>query len=273
MTKNETLPSGFKLTGTISGPGKAITVVANAGQNSIFAGAVNQQTGRYLIVLPAGTYNLTVRFAPNGVPSGQTVSISTPVAGSVQVSADTTLDITLPAVSLFTVSGTVNGLSNLSSATNLLITFISNDAAIDGHFNLAADASYLGVLPAGTYTAGVSAAISFPPSLFQNQSLGIFNLGSATISGNTAIPAFTVPATARLSGDDQRCRLACIRRECVGNWPILFCYEQLECRHADGPVSSCPSEGHYLRRGRFHVDAAGIDLSGHYLLPSPLPVA
>jgi hypothetical protein len=200
VTKNETLPSGFKLTGTISGPGQATSVVASAGQSNIFSGSVNQQTGKYTVVLPSGTYNLTVSFVPTGVPSGQSVSVTSSVSGSVQVSGDTTRDITLPAVSLFTVSGTVNGLSNLSSPTGMQIVFASNDGTISAYSSLAANGSYQGVLPAGAYTAGLTASIAFPPSTFQNQSLGIYNLGSASISGNTAIPAFTVPATARLSG-------------------------------------------------------------------------
>jgi len=200
LTMNETLPPGFKLSGTISGPGKGTAVVASAGQSNIFSGPVNQQTGKYLIVLPSGTYNLTVSFTPNGVPSGQDVSVTSSVSGSVQVSGDTTRDITLPSVALFTVSGTVNGLSNLSSPAGMQIVFTSNDRTIEADSSLAANGSYQGVLPAGTYTAGLTASITFPPSMFQNQSLGILNLGSASISGNTTIPAFTVPATARLSG-------------------------------------------------------------------------
>ncbi len=199
VTKNEVLPSGFKLTGTVTGPGTATGVTATSGQ-SAFAGAYNSQTGKYLIVLPAGTYNLSVSFTPTGVPTGQTVSVTQSVSGSVQVSADTTDNITFTGVSLFNVFGTVNGLANLTTPTNLTMSFTSNGTVSAG-FTLAANGSYQGVLPAGNYTAGLTASISFPlPAIGQSQSLGIYNLGSAAISGNTVIPAFTVPATAKLSG-------------------------------------------------------------------------
>jgi hypothetical protein len=199
VIKNEVLPSGFKLTGTVTGPGTATGVTAISGQ-SAFAGAYNSQTGKYLIVLPAGTYNLSVSFTPTGVPTGQTVSVTQSVSGSVQVSADTTDNITFTGVSLFNVSGTVNGLANLTTPTNLTMSFTSN-GTVSASFTLAANGSYQGVLPAGNYTAGLTASISFPlPAIGQSQSLGIYNLGSAAISGNTVIPAFTVPATARLSG-------------------------------------------------------------------------
>jgi hypothetical protein len=200
VVQNETLPLGFKLTGTISGPGQGIAVVASAGPGNVFAGSVDQATGKYLIVLPSGTYTLQVSFSPNGVPSGQNMSVASSVSGSVTVSGNTTRDITLPAVSLFTVSGAVNGLSNLPSATGMQILFSSSDNSILAEFGLAVDGSYDGVLPAANYTAGITAAIAFPPSLFQNQELGILNLGAANISSNTVIPAFTVPATAKLSG-------------------------------------------------------------------------
>jgi hypothetical protein len=201
VVQNETLPSGFTLTGTVSGPGQAASVIASAGLSNVFAGTVNQTTGTYLIVLPGGTYTLKVSFVPNGVPSGQSVTITSSVSGSVVVSGNTTANITLPSVLLFTLSGTVNGLGNLSSsATGMQMVFASSDSSTQGSFSLAADGSYQGVLPAGSYTAGVTASITFPPSSFQNQFLGIYNLGSAAISGATVIPAFTVPATATLSG-------------------------------------------------------------------------
>jgi hypothetical protein len=197
---NEVLPSGFKLTGTVSGPGQGQTVTASTSPGSGYSGAVNQQTGRYSILLPSGTYNLTVGFTPSGVPSGQNVFVFSPVAGSVQVSADTTRDIILPAVPLFNVSGTVNGLNNLPPLSSLPISFNSTgNPTVSATFNAnTTDGSYQGVLPAGSYTAGLTASIAF--SIFQSQSLGLLNLGSVSISGNTTIPPLTVPATARLSG-------------------------------------------------------------------------
>ena len=200
VTLNEVLPSGFKLTGTVSGPGRGTFVIASSGSVSGYSGAVDQQTGKYLILLPAGTYDLNVHFTPNGVPSGQEVSVYSSVAGSVQVSADTTRDIILPAVSLFAVSGVVNGLNNLPALTSLPVLFNSTaNPMVSAEFDVnPANGSYQGLLPAGIYTAGLIAPITF--STFQSQSLGLLNLGSVTVSGSMTIPPLTIPAMAKLSG-------------------------------------------------------------------------
>ncbi len=200
VTLNEVLPSGFKLTGTVSGPGQGNVVTASTGPGNGYSGAVNQQTGKYSILLPSGTYNLTVGFTPNGTPSGQILSVISAVSGSVQVSGDTTRDITLPAVTLFNVSGSVTGLANLPSLSSLPISFSSTgNSVVSAQFSVnTANGSYQGMIPAGSYTAGLSAPITF--SVLQIEELGLLNLGSASISGNTTIPPFAVPAMARLSG-------------------------------------------------------------------------
>jgi hypothetical protein len=201
ITLNETLPPGFKLTGQLSGPGTAGIVVASAGLTSVYAGGVDDQTGKYLIVLPAGTYNLKVSFSPPGVPSNESATLTYSDPASITITADATRDITLPAVTLFTVSGTVTGLGTLPSATNASITFTVNDNTIEGDLTLAADGSYQGVLPAGSYKASLQVpSITFPPLQLQRESLAIYNLGSASISGNTVLPAYIVPPTATLSG-------------------------------------------------------------------------
>jgi hypothetical protein len=158
--------------------------------------------GKYLVILPAGTYNLRIVFMPNGVPAGASVTVTSAVSGTVQVSGDTTRNIALPSVTLFNVSGSVTGLNNLPSATGQEISFTTSDGSAQGIFDVTSG-SYQGVLPAGSYTAGISASISMtlpPPALLPiTQSLGI-QLGSVTISSNTAIPTFAVPETVKLSG-------------------------------------------------------------------------
>lgn len=218
LTKDETLQGGFKLTGTVSGPGLAKNVLATTDSNASYSGTVNRQTGAYSVLLPAGSYTLKVGFTPNGVPSGQSVSVIHSVPGSIQVSADTTLDIALPLVTVFNVSGTVTGLNNLplsvasvmESATNSpspyaatsppQIVFTSSvDPTASASFSVnAADSSYQGVLPSGTYTVGLSS--SWITSGLQIQTLGLLNLGSASISGNTTLPPYPVPAMSKLSG-------------------------------------------------------------------------
>ncbi len=198
ITFNEVLPSGFKLTGRITGPGTAAGVMAKAGQDSVYSGSVNLQ-GKYVVILPAGDYELSVMFVPNGVSTGQRVSVVAAIPGSVQVTSDTTRDITLPSVPVFSISGTVNGIANLGTPGTVSIHFGTADASMGGSF-LVTNGSYSGVLPAGSYTAGISAAMTYSQLSSQKQSLGIYDLGSVTIGGNTTLPPFTVPATARLSG-------------------------------------------------------------------------
>jgi hypothetical protein len=195
-TKDEILPGGFKLTGTISGPGTAGAVMAISGQ-SAYSGAV--KAGKYLVVLPAGTYSLSAVFTPDGVPSTASLTISSSTLDTVTVSGDTTKNLTLPSVTVFPITGTVNGLSNLTGASSLSIDFTSTDVKVDGSFDVSTSGSYSGVLPAGSYTASLDSSIKFLTAPLQSQSLTL-NLGSATISGNTTVPAFTVPATAKLSG-------------------------------------------------------------------------
>ncbi len=198
ITLDETLPSGFKLTGTISGPGTAAGVLAKAGPDSVYTGAVDSQ-GRYFVILPAGVYDLDVVFVPSGVPTGQRVSVLAAIPGSVQVTSDTTRDITLPSVPVFSISGTLSGISNLGTPKTVSIQFVTADGSVGGSFPVT-NGSYSGVLPAGSYTAGISASMTYSQLVGQTQSLSIYDLGSATIGGNTTLPPFTVPATAKLSG-------------------------------------------------------------------------
>jgi hypothetical protein len=206
LVLDEKLPSGFKLTGTVSGPGQGKIVTASSGPGNGYSGVVNKQTGAYSILLPSGTYTLTVGFIPAGVPSGLNVSVILTVTGSVQVSGDTIFDIALPSVPVFNVSGVVGGLNNLSSLSptsplSIGFNIASSSPVVAAQFTVdPATGSYQGVLPAGTYTAGLNASMTFSLLTLQMETLGLLNLGSATISGNTVIPPFMVPATARLGG-------------------------------------------------------------------------
>ena len=198
ITLNETLPSGFKLTGIVSGPGTATTVWAKAGPNDVYCGLVDAQ-GKYVVILPAGNYGLSVSFTPSGIPTGQRVSVVAAIPGSVQVASDTMRDITLPSVPVFNVSGTVSGIANLGTPSTLSIQFASADAGTGGSFPVT-NGSYSGMLPTGNYTVGISADMTSPQPMGPTQSLGIYSLGFATIGGNATLPPFTVPATATLSG-------------------------------------------------------------------------
>jgi hypothetical protein len=199
---NATLPSGFKLTGTISGAGQGASVYASAGGTNIFAGTVNSLTGKYLVVVPAGTYSLTVCYLFSGTPSNTEVTGTYTDPTSVQVSGDTTRNITLPSVTLFNVSGTVSGLSGLPSgltASTPTISFTSSNNTVQGQFTLNASGSYQGVLPTGNYIVCLlKTPIQFLP--LQIESLELYQIGTLTVGTGPATGNYTTPATVKLSG-------------------------------------------------------------------------
>jgi hypothetical protein len=194
---NEVLPAGFRLSGTVSGGGQGISVIASAGGNNIFTATVDSVTGKYLMLVPAATYNLTACYQPAGAPATVTVTYADPTA--VPVSADTTRDITLPSTAVFNVSGTVSGLSGLPAGTLTTIVFTTSTNTIQGQFTLDAGGNYTGVLPSGTYVAGVGRS-PIPISLFQTESLQLYNLGSLIVGGGPASGNYAIPVTATLSG-------------------------------------------------------------------------
>ncbi|MBI4455334.1 MAG: carboxypeptidase regulatory-like domain-containing protein [Acidobacteria bacterium] len=193
VTVNAALPPGFRLSGTISGPGQP-TVVAALGsdRSNIFIGPTNVNTKRYLVVVPADTYNLLVCHLQ---PTTVTNTFQDP--SPVQVASDTTRDITLPAVGSFNVSGAVLGVGTIPSLQSPSLTFSSSDGKTQGVFPLLQSGSYQGQLPNGTYTASLSGQAGSGP--LQMQTLSIFNLGSLTVNGG-ATGNFSIPGLATVSG-------------------------------------------------------------------------
>jgi hypothetical protein len=191
------LPGGFRLSGRITGAGVPELIVAQAGTTSFYPGSIDFLSGRYLIVVPAGTYSLKVAYAPGLQTPHTTLVFTDPSA--VQVSGDTTRDIALPSPTLFRVSGTVSGLSNLPATQSTpAIVFTSAAGVAQGFFEIAANGTYEGTLPASSYTASIDVA-NIQPSPLQTQNLSLFNIGTANVAGDTTAN-YSVPATARLSG-------------------------------------------------------------------------
>jgi hypothetical protein len=193
---NQMLPAGYRLSGTISGSGKPNLIVAQSGATSLFSGRIDAASGKYLIVVPGGSYSLKVCYQPSPLTTAGTIcTYSDP--SPVQVSADTTRDIALPALSLFKVSGTISGLSNITpTSTSVKVVFTSDTT--QGTFSVDSTGNYQGSLPAGSYRANISAGIQF--SILQTETLAIYNLGTAAVSADATGVNFTVPATATLSG-------------------------------------------------------------------------
>jgi hypothetical protein len=200
-TQNVTLPAGFQLSGTVSGAGTASTIIANGGGTNIYAGAVNASTGRYVIIVPQGTYQLTAFYQPTG--SNSTVTVTGSNLATVQVNADTTQNITLPSVSLFNVTGNVSGMNTLSSGTSPSIIFTATDNTMQGTFTIGAGGNFQGVLPSGSYIATIElASIQFSGGLLPQTEapLALYNVGSLTVSGASTSKNYQVPTTATLSG-------------------------------------------------------------------------
>ncbi len=193
------LPAGYRLSGTISGAGKPSIIVAQSGATSLFSGQINSTSGKYLIVVPGGSYSLKVCFQPTPVTASSAICTYTD-PNPVQVSADTSHDITLPALSLFHVSGTISGLSNITPApTRLMVVFTSD--TIEGTFQVDSTGNYQGSLPSGSYKVSISASIQF--ALLQTETLGIYSVGTVNMTADTSGVNFSLPSMVKLTGTIQ----------------------------------------------------------------------
>lgn len=196
-TLNQTLQNGFKITGTISGPGKGETIVARSASD-IFIGVIDDSTGKYVIVVPAGTYTLVVCFAPDGSTSDAQATSTFTDPSSVQVSADTTRNITLPARQLFGISGAISGVSGLAMAFTRTIEFTSLDNSNGGTFTVGSDWTYSGKLSNGSYTASIEVLVIGGATGFEF--VNVYNIGSAVVNGSSVTADFIVPNLGQLSG-------------------------------------------------------------------------
>lgn len=189
---NQTLPSGSILSGTISG-GYGVMVTAQS-VNDVFYGSVNF-SGRYLVVLPNGTFTVKVMFAPLNQDTTSILVYSYP--SQVQVSGNTTLDMVLPAPTLFQVSGAVSGLTSVPQPANPELVFTANDNSIQSYVSIT-NGTYSGLVPAGSYSVSLSAT-NLPVGIAQAEDLNVFNIGALTVSSNTTAD-YTVPNLVSLNG-------------------------------------------------------------------------
>ncbi len=208
VTVNATLDSGFFLSGTVSSEAASVAqdveAVSTTPPFGSFAGAVDPTTRGYQIVLPAGTYNLFVRFQRTQGLRNTRFTFKGPAG--VTVSADITRDITLPMLPLFTVSGNVSNLNAFFPTRS--VDFNSNTdpvfSRIRGGDLLDAAGNYTVPLPSGTYTVELVQVLGLTSTAVGLGSVLTSDLvpATATISGPTTGLNFTAPAipTARLSG-------------------------------------------------------------------------
>ncbi len=186
------LPLAFRLSGTISGAGVAGSIAATSGDTS-FAGAVDPASGRYTIPVPAG--NFTLKVCCQTVPTAAGLKKTYTDPSPVQVSGDTTRDVTLPQTTAFRVSGTVSGLSGIN-VFGPAIVFTSTDYTTEGIFAIGGDGTYQGALPQGTYRVSVTGTVAAGSGPGANLAI---DLGIFGVSADTSA-SFDMPPTARFSG-------------------------------------------------------------------------
>ena len=203
VTVNASLSPAFILSGTISGSsGSTPSSVIAVSATGSFGADINLATNRYRIVLPAGTYNLNVSFINTSgslVTSFTYTDTTSPTPFT--ISADTTRNIALPAVSTSSIVGTVSNLNILSLVQ--IATFgsknVSGFSEVSAVADLGAGGSYSVQLPNGTFTVTLEqellSSASFATILSTNP------LGSTVVTGPATVN-FAAPntPTATLSG-------------------------------------------------------------------------
>jgi hypothetical protein len=202
---NMQLPTGYLLSGQVSGPGSVSQVFAEGANGEIVTGSFDN-TGRYSIVLGTGTYKLTAVFWPTGGSlTGGYIMVRYSEPNPVQISGDTTRDITLPSVAMSNVSGTVSGLTKLPYPNNMRLAFNSTNGSIAARFSIGSDGKYQAQLPLGDYLTGLDCPyITSPgPPTSPPQFLEFFNMGSVNVAGSAVTADFAVPNIAKLSGKVQ----------------------------------------------------------------------
>lgn len=190
---DKTLPPGFRLSGTIGG-GLALVVTARSGSD-IYYGAADPFSGRYLVVVPSGTYTVKTMFSPL-TGSGNNILVYT-YPNPVQVPGDTTLDITLPTPTLFLVSGSVSGMGSVSGSPNPELVFTSNNNTIQSFIPIS-NGTYQGSIPAGAYDVSFEAS-NVPSGSGQTEELSVYNIGTLTVNNDT-VANFTLINLVALNG-------------------------------------------------------------------------
>lgn len=202
ITLNLTLPSGFILSGSITNPsGLPLlggTVIAQS-TNAAFSGLIVPQgvNATYSIVLPAGTYSLSVDRLVFDFMTGNSYFLEQSLGIMVTVNANTTRNLVLPPLpTTFAVSGTVTGSSAFPAQG--AISFTSADGRIRAFTEL--DRSYSLLVPAGSYFVTISPEVSQPGGIEQGL---IIAMGMVTVSGAQTFN-FTLPNGVNLSGTVRR---------------------------------------------------------------------
>ena len=195
---NESLSTGFKLSGKIYGSGYPSAIAAQADTGEVYYGQLAGSVGaaRYLLVLPEGTFSIKACFSTLNAPANVTCTDPTPV----KVTGDSTKDITLTQVSLTGVSGRVSGLGTLPATLLKYLVLNMTDDTVWVQTPIDESGNYTCQVPPGAYRANLYMQNVQLPGSQVPQLLTIFNLGTATVSGAAATANFTLPSVSKLTG-------------------------------------------------------------------------
>jgi hypothetical protein len=259
---NAQLPAGFRLAGVLnmtSGTPQMVAAVA-AGGGAAYFGNINTQTRQYLVVVPAGTYNLTVCHLPDlGFTFGATTTVTYQDPTPVQVTQDTTRDVAIPAVTVRNVTGTVAGLPDLSDDAVATVRFNTANGGLGGTALVMPDGSYAAKLPAGAYTASIGVGSTTTSTM-------AYNVGAVTVAGADVAANFTLPAMANLSGAVQVAGMTTLQNASVSASDTSApAGAQLGCSPAlGGGFVSVAGNGAYqvsLVKGRTYLVNATVPIS------------
>jgi len=192
---NATLPAGFKISGTVSGSLGMLSDVSarsTASGGRVYGGTTDSANKRYVIVVPAGTYELNVCYKPDSlIPLGMP-DLNFTASPTVTVNADIVRNITVPSVTLRPVMGNVTGLPGTMGT----VSFASTDGKTGATAVVMSGLPYTVQLPDGTYTVSLMAS-----ALTGGQTLlGFYNVGSLTVNASTSMANFAAPPSVTLAG-------------------------------------------------------------------------
>lgn len=208
---NATLSSGFNITGNVAGD--VLSISARSSTDEVFTARQSYRGPTYSLVVPQGTYALSVCYRSPMSLMDIRFTDPTPLV----VPNDRVRDVLLPSLSLTEVRGTVTGLpvglptssvgDHKSSAGSVLmplptpryIVFTNPDYSVAAQQQIEGEGTYTTALPAGNYRVSLYLPGVLNPD-GSTAALTLFDVGRLSVGDVTIIGAnFAVPPLVRLS--------------------------------------------------------------------------
>ncbi len=197
---NTQLDPGFRITGLLSGRiTKAEHVFAEDGAGNQFIGSIDHATGHYQIVVPPGSYQLSLCYQPRKLGAVNLPDVEYTDPNAVNVSTDVTRDLAVPDVTLQRVHGSVTGFDQLPANGGVSVAFHDPNSDTSLVTPLAADGSYEGSLPNGLYTVSLLVSNVTTPA---QPEFAVFGASPAPVqvADGTLGASFAFPARSTVRG-------------------------------------------------------------------------